>query len=387
MKSKRLFIISISIILLFASSASLISCDNKYDDIKGIAYVNPNDYYNVISLRFDFMPNFVYTNNIYASNIYGTNIPNEDISKAINILKNNHYSSWICMENDLSNYNIEDLSSEYICVLTNGEWLIFDQASSRHWKTACNKLYELLNKYIVSYDDVYAFPNNIFSALSIDITPDKIEDMQGNTIQFRNIPWLEKYQIVKEKIESINGIKKSLNPVEEDTTISDALNDIYVDNGGVELNYYNVSVAGYDASLNIYFIYAIENGKTIRDINEAKLFKARYVLYNSEDPDGTYDDIVSKLTVLYGQPEEVQNEYTPFFMEYNGLMWLADDGSCVVISMNKHLLIKNDNTIEITYSAPNTTTLLEELDDQLQKEKMTQYEEEREKNANNYNGL
>lgn len=216
-----------------------------------------------------------------------------------------------------------------------------------------------------------------------------------DTILFRNIPWMETYSVVKPQLDSIDGIEIPwYSPIDKEARIDSwykqskyIYTDANVTNGGVTLSYNKASVAGYTADLKVSFIRPIVNGKIVYDTDAAQFYKAVYTIEDLEDMKGASDGLISKLTQLYGTPED--NTYTDIFGNKDpiGKVWKAKDGSLVWLGLYYNSYSEKYDEIAIIYAAPNTDEMLIALDKQMSKEAADAEAEDREKNNSNFDGL
>jgi len=89
-------------------------------------------------------------------------------------------------------------------------------------------------------------------------------------------------------------------------------------------------VAGYAIdNLYLYFIYLPdENGKIIRDDNHTAFIYGCYKL-EPKDPDAVYDDLVSKLTSIYGDVDEEKSNSS--IIDDKMCLWNGKDGTMVSV--------------------------------------------------------
>ena len=215
------------------------------------------------------------------------------------------------------------------------------------------------------------------------------ESKTPDSILFRGIPWYEQEQNVKPSIDSITGIKTSwYRPVYEKARIESWYQpwkymyaDINVHDAGVILNYDNAPVAGYKADLELSFGYSIVNEYVEYHTETAQFYMAKYTIEDLEDFEGAFNNLVDKLTNIYGVPKDKSQGDT------KGKIWMAKDGSLVWICMYYNTSSKRYDEINITYAAPNTDGFLTVLEKQIQKEAAAGEARKREQNSNNYDGL
>lgn len=107
----------------------------------------------------------------------------------------------------------------------------------------------------------------------------------------------------------------------------------------------NMKVAGYDIeNVYIYYTYSVgEDGLLVRDIDHSALIYAYYKI-EPKDPDAVYNDLISKLTSLYGDIDLHQAEKP--YIAYEQNLWYGADGTMVSLvredypSGNHYIYIK-----------------------------------------------
>lgn len=203
---------------------------------------------------------------------------------------------------------------------------------------------------------------------------------------FRNIPWLTTKVDVAAAMSS-EGYKVSWR--DNNTTIPDwfqtwinITGDYKVAEGGCYLSFKGVKVAGYSASLATYYWYPIVDGRVQRDDDLSQFYLAKYEIQDIENMDPVYDDLLAKLTSLYGKPEPKDSGSS--WTDTIGVLWTADDGSLIWLARYKAY---GDTAVKIWYAAPKTTETLQALEKQIAKETLEAEEAEREKNKTNTDGL
>ena len=216
----------------------------------------------------------------------------------------------------------------------------------------------------------------------------------GSSILFRNIPWFEQEMTVRENLEKKEGLK----PIElkQNTRIESWFHETVnmwpefdVEEAGVTLEYYNVSVAGYKARLKLYFAYPIQSGLINYETDSAQFYMAEYLIKDLEDTQSAYDSLVGKLSQLYGSPQE-KSYYSEFAgpdPHPKGSLWVAPDDSLVWLALDTGYSSTDHKQIYIFYAAPHTNEYLKQLDAQIKKEASDNEAAEREQNSTNYDGL
>ncbi len=211
-----------------------------------------------------------------------------------------------------------------------------------------------------------------------------VATQQQETFLFRSIPW---YSTQKDAQNALSTLTTYSNYSQ--TTIPDWFQrwnnidgDMTVEGGGCYTRYKNVSVAGYTASLYVYYMYPIVDGKTVKADDTAQMYLALYEFATLADMPAVYDDLVAKLTKLYGESEALNNPDN--WTNFNGRLWKAVDGSQIWLRL---FHMYGDYTLKLSYIAPDCTARLETLDAQLLQEKIDAEAEKRQQNQDNTEGL
>lgn len=213
------------------------------------------------------------------------------------------------------------------------------------------------------------------------VTADNVSD---GLIRFRGLEWYSDYSTVHSLL--LQDCEPNFLPCYclENTTI-DSINriewaymfsDDRVDEAGVSVCYYDISVAGYVADVDVYYMYPIKNGKVDRNLESSQMYTAYYVFEDMADLPAVYDDLSVKLTSLYGEGTPKSNGY------YNSIYWQDSQGNMA------WLLIESDNTeVRLGYAAGDHITRLGKLRDQIRDETIAAEDESRQNNAGNTSGL
>lgn len=207
---------------------------------------------------------------------------------------------------------------------------------------------------------------------------------EADSFLFRNIPW---YSAKKDAREILSSLEEYRN--RSDSTMPDWFQrwnnidgDYTVAEAGTYTTYRNVSVAGYTASLNTYYMYPIVDGRLSKNDDDAEFYLAVYEFATLTDMQAVYDDLVTKLTGLYGESSALNNPDN--WTKFDGRLWKAKDGSQIWLRL---YYMYGDYTLKLTYTAPDSTARLEALEAQITQEKIEAEELERQQNTNNTDGL
>lgn len=212
------------------------------------------------------------------------------------------------------------------------------------------------------------------------------------SITFRDIDWYTPYPEASTALQNMGDIGRS--SVFERIMLSnwdiegpEFVGEPYFSGGGVQI-YTTASVAGYNASLFVNFIYAIIDGHVSWDMQSSELIKVIYKIQDLGDMEAAYDDLKSKLSHLYGEGT-ITSSYDSYYkrVAYEGVNWFGSDGSVVRITIQHKVTEDSRAIIEIIYSAPNTAERITELIKQDELDKAAEEAEKREENADNYDGL
>lgn len=145
------------------------------------------------------------------------------------------------------------------------------------------------------------------------------EEENQNTILFRNIPWFSNVPSTltalgvydRDEIDSTEGLDFN-NVFVVGQPTSYGFGSLRLENwkayknvccmAGSAKNSIKWDVAGYETSMvNLYFMYAVEDGMVTTDKNKAQFISGIYNLIADDYP-AAYDDLRDKLTWLYGDP-------------------------------------------------------------------------------------
>jgi len=220
-------------------------------------------------------------------------------------------------------------------------------------------------------------------------------------IKFRDIDWYSPYSSVEQSLLN-SGISKSWFMYEnEDDTVKgidsdDPSNDFFfgkedleAENGGFWFWFDDVPVSNYNADLYIYSMYDISNGMIDKDRNNSLFYKAKYTIKDIADFNGAYDDLINKLSGLYGSPENKGKSslYDSYDNALPTYVWYGSDGSQVILSLDYNMYDESLSEINIIYAAPNINGRVKELKDVLQANAVAEEGQIREENATNTSGL
>lgn len=134
----------------------------------------------------------------------------------------------------------------------------------------------------------------------------------------------------------------------------------------------NIGVAGYSASMKMFFLYPVVDGMVIQEDSYAELIEALYTIELQsttsvyEKSYEAYKDLCEKLELVYGKPVFTDHETEwiqvndPFILRNQigvikkaQAVWQADDGSMLHFSMEPSVSGKyKEYTIELHYYAP-----------------------------------
>lgn len=236
----------------------------------------------------------------------------------------------------------------------------------------------------------------------------------GNEILFRNNPWSSSWQDIINSLyfndnistDAMSGYAEIGLSDWNDELILKNKDSIYVEKGGIELMVYNptrmdgekIDLAGYGIfNIDMYFMYKNSSESISREGKDSVFYKAIYNLdvFNTKD---AYDDIITKLTNLYGTPKKNKETRkwrvlnSKDYTEYNeSAQWLGDNKTTVYIVRNYRIYedskTESDAQLKVIYTRTNATTELKKLKMNLDKETNRKEKEKAEKNKDNFNGL
>lgn len=145
-------------------------------------------------------------------------------------------------------------------------------------------------------------------------------------IKFRDLEW---GCSIEEAIENIyeDGMKNT--DIEKDHDVHYLVYSVSVDECGFQYAPIpdDMFVAGHLVSqVCAEAMYGIVDGKVSKDLADSKLYNGTYYFETTENTKEIYDDLVSKLTGLYGEPIVNNETYSDY-----SLMWCGQNDSAAVI--------------------------------------------------------
>ena len=174
-------------------------------------------------------------------------------------------------------------------------------------------------------------------------------------ILFRNIPWGSSYATVKELLPGLSSGYSSIYP-----------EPVYHWAGGSESYKYEnehltndcsiystLQVAGYDATASLLFAYTVTSPIKMENENSI-LIGAKYNITNLADPDGVANDLVQKLTSVYGEVSSTSTGSTLGGYSLYYYYWFgANDTFIILKEMNGGQAKNNDVTISYGWRGSN----------------------------------
>lgn len=176
------------------------------------------------------------------------------------------------------------------------------------------------------------------------------------TIQFRGLDWYSDKATVEDAMSEFEPIKYA------------SLDDTAFKYGPV-INYKDVPVAGHKFEAEISFLYASEDGEVDYNEDSAQMYHAQYacrvtwVEANPENIDALYDELVSKMTGLYGKGStETDDNVISKVPMWVATAWEASDGSACAVEKVYSYLDSKYTELYVDYYAPGDRDRLDELD-------------------------
>lgn len=210
-------------------------------------------------------------------------------------------------------------------------------------------------------------------------------------IMFRNIPWYSTLADAETSFSMEGSVGRDgtwkdyarrLSGTEYTNVIS---GEDYVENGGMERYYDNMSVAGYNPShVGACYIYTISSDGVIdRTPQNAQFYLGWYEFDSNDytDSHGVYTDLSEKLSSIYG--EGIVDDDSDYF---DTLVWKDVDGNRVRLlegAVNEDAI----GYVTLSYYAAGADTRLDQMQDAVNAEAAASEESERNKNKTNMEGL
>lgn len=163
--------------------------------------------------------------------------------------------------------------------------------------------------------------------------------------------------------------------------------DEVVDGGGCNVTYQDLTVAGYTPSrTRACYLYQIdENGQIDKTNDTSQFYMGLYEFENDDfsDMEAIYNDLLTKLTSLYGDGNIDQGETSPYFWTDT---WTDNDGNVIQLLING-MEDGEHQEISLTYIAADADARLDAMEDALDAEAAANEAKQRESNKNNTSGL
>lgn len=168
----------------------------------------------------------------------------------------------------------------------------------------------------------------------------------ADEITFRGIPWGSSLTEVEEYFSNLSIVDFDSEDVKRDTILNDDY-DVYSNNSyeccwhDFVFPHGSITVAGYDVNIHLYCFYGIdENGNVLREKEDSVFYAASYDL-EVVDVETSYEDLVNKLTSLYGEGSLQTSGGTVYYGSSTGsgtyeyeeriMTWLGDNDTGVRI--------------------------------------------------------
>lgn len=213
----------------------------------------------------------------------------------------------------------------------------------------------------------------------------------GTNFTFRGIPWNTARADAEQLLED-DGAKKNwetsdiyrLSAVDYLHVTS---GDEVVEGGGCKVTYHDLTVAGYTPSrTNACYLYQIdENGKIDKTKDTSQFYMGWYEFENDDfsDMEAIYNDLLTKLTSLYGDGNIDQGESSQYFWTDT---WTDNDGNVIQLLING-MEDRENQEISLAYIAADADERLDAMENALDAETAANEAEQREANKDNTSGL
>lgn len=155
-----------------------------------------------------------------------------------------------------------------------------------------------------------------------------------------------------------------------------SIEEVIKDEGGIDFEYHDINVvgntyspeskvAGYTTTdVTFYFAYKPVNGILTKELSDTKLYAARYEFATS-DLDSMEADLTSKLSGLYGEPEDTDAGENMWGTEFKYVYWYGANDTAVVLivhhpSVNTFL---SEDSVRLVYYTKQGDQWLQEASD------------------------
>lgn len=178
----------------------------------------------------------------------------------------------------------------------------------------------------------------------------------ADEILFRNIPWGSTATEAKQIASDITWMSfggATFGRLDTLRYEDYSVTDINSDNNSVEytaITHDDLEVAGYKPEdIQMYFSLVPDDKKIIKDDEHTALYAGQYKFY-PQNIESVSDDLLEKLTGLYGEPKKLQSEYEFLYKHYSIYEWDGDNDSSVFLLTAISEDNPSENRVVITYT-------------------------------------
>lgn len=225
--------------------------------------------------------------------------------------------------------------------------------------------------YVEYEDDIADINSNIENSKKEKVISDK-------EILFKDIPWGTNYTEVDRILPELNMM--SMNGEAFRTFSTDEI--VLGDYQGIDFEYNDINivgicsndemeVAGYTTSdMSLYFAYIPVDGVLTKTENDSALYGAQYV-FTPQNLDAMSEDLIEKLSSVYGEPSERINDKDMWGNEYEYVYWYGQNNTELVMKIVDTTNDTTDvyeNEIVLSYVWRDGDKLLQQASDILKQE-------------------
>lgn len=232
--------------------------------------------------------------------------------------------------------------------------------------------------YIEYKDDIADINSSVENTKKEKIVSDK-------EILFKDIPWGTNYTEVDRALPELN-----LWTLTGDAYMTFSTDEIVLgEYQGIDFEYSDINiiasafngeneVAGYTtSSTSLYFAYVPVDGVLTKTENDSALYGAQYV-FTPQNLDAMSEDLIEKLSSVYGEPSERINDKDMWDNEYEYVYWYGQNNTELVmkiVNTQNDTTGVYDNEIVLSYVWRDGDKLLQQASDILKKEAIQNEEE------------
>ena len=212
-----------------------------------------------------------------------------------------------------------------------------------------------------------------------------VVNVSEKEILFRELPWGSSYPEVEKQLGELTFMPISGEDFQTPSVDAVLLGDYE----GLDFEYSDINliatsidgeieVAGYRVEqVSLYFAYTLVDDILTKDEKDTSFYGARYIV-KPQDLYGVKEDLVSKITTIYGEPSSSVEDTDIYDNQYSYTAWVGKNNTSLVLKTRdatNDTTDMYDNEITIAYACYNGDVDLQAASDALKQQEVTKEKE------------